>query len=547
MAASADTVLELLAQVAHSGLHRGGVILPNASGKKELTWQEVAALACRAADGLASLGVACGDRVALAIGNSLDWIVADFAVQMLGGVVVPLHVSLSGRQLAWQLAHSDSRLLIVSGQEICDRLSATETLSAELQMVSISQALDPRQGQPLLLWPELIAGGHEAAGRARWKATQATASPSTLASIVYTSGTSGEPRGVMLTQGNLAANAQATATSFRGNQDDCRLNVLPFSHAFGRMSDLYVSLATNTRLALCQTRETLVADAPQVQPTLLVVVPLLLARLRQAAVAKFGADDPAAVKKLLGGKVRGFICGGAALTGELRDYFSAQQTPVWEGYGLTETSPVVSASSPSASKPNSVGQVVPGMMAQIADDGELLVSGPQVMAGYWKDETATREVLRNGWLHTGDLAEIDAAGFLYLKGRKREFLALTSGKKVWPAKIEGQLAGDAAIEQIMVVGEGERCLGALIVPRERAPGVDVDTSARREWMLAHLAERLEGYAQHEQIRRVRLLSEAWSAEREELTPKLTLRRNVIAARYAGQIRQMFLEDVVPRP
>lgn len=537
-----ETLVGLLAQVAgehvgRAGQQRGGVILPQAAEQKKLCWPEVAALACRAAHSLARRGIGLGDRVALAATNSLDWIIADFAIQMLGAVVVPLHLSLSGQQLAWQLAHSGSRLLILQGQTLADKLAAT-TLSAELPFISFEPTVDPRTKAPLPLWTEVVTAGNEDAGRDRWRATLAAIDRHTLASIAYTSGTSGEPRGVMLTQGNLAANAQATSASFNGRSDDCRLNLLPFSHAFGRMSDLYVSLAGETRLALARSRETLFSDAQQVRPTLLVVVPLILARLRQAARTQFGASDPRAIQKLLGGQVRGFICGGAPLAAELHEYFAAQGTPVWEGYGLTEAGPVVSASNEMASRPHSVGRPIEHTKVQIAVDGEILINGPQMMAGYWQDEVATQATLRNGWLHTGDLGTVDAEGYLFLQGRKKEFIALASGKKIWPAAIEEGFTGDPLIEQIMLVGEGEPALGALIVPRQRDE-TELNTADNRQRFLNHLALQQSASPAHEQIRRVWLLSEPWTAEREELTPKLTLRRQTILRRYADCVQRMF--------
>jgi long-chain acyl-CoA synthetase len=539
------TLVGLLAQVsrkhvAEARQNRGGVVLPRAAGAVEMPWQDVAALACRAADGLACRGVEAGERVALAAANSLEWIVADFALQMLGAVVVPLHVTLSGQQIAWQLSHSGSRLLILQGQSLVDKLAAA-ILPGALPLIALEPAVDPRTATPVPLWSEHVATGNEDAGRERWRATLAAVDGNTLASIVYTSGTSGEPRGVMLTQGNLAANAQATCASFEGRDDDCRLNLLPFSHAFGRMSDLYVSLAGNTRLALARARDTMIADAQQVRPTLLVVVPLILSRLRQAAVAQFGAHDTLAIQKLLGGRVRGFICGGAPLAAELHEYFSAQGTPVWEGYGLTEASPVVSASSETANRPHSVGRPILHTNMQIAADGELLLSGPQVMAGYWQDEVATRAAVQNGWLHTGDLGSIDHDGFLILHGRKKEFIALASGKKIWPAAIEERFAGDPLIEQIMLVGEGEAALGALIVPRQRGE-TELNTAASRQRFLDHLALQQSATPAHEQIRRVWLLAEPWTAEREELTPKLTLRRAVILRRYADCVQRMFASE-----
>lgn len=499
-----QTMVELLARVGADGAGLGGVVVVHDEEQVErLRWRDVVARACRAADQLARLGVGVGDRVAMAAGNSLSWIVADFAVHIVGGVLVPLPAGLNAAQSAWQIEHSGSRLVLDS--------AGLATLVAE---------------------------GDEAAGRAIWQATLRSVTPQTLASIVYTSGTSGEPKGVMLTQGNLAANALATVAAFQGRRDDCRLNSLPFSHAYGRMSDLYVSLAGSTWLALGRGREQFLADAQRVQPTLLVVVPLQLARFRQAAIAQFGNDDQQAIQKLLGGRVRGFVCGGARLDSELADWYVAQGTPVWEGYGLTEAAPIVSLSSEHACRKESVGKLLPGCEAKIAADGELLIRGPQVMAGYWRDEPATREALPGGagWLRTGDLASIEE-GFLSLQGRLKEFIALANGKKVWPAKIEALFADDPLIQQIMVVGEGQNCLGALVVLKSAAADQNSSESPLR--IIEHLARPLADHPTHEQIRRVRILSEPWTMERGELTPKLTLRRQVILQRCASEVTAMF--------
>lgn len=498
LTAGCSTIVEVLARAERQSSREGGVLVVGADSQTErFSWPAVIARACRAAAGLTRSGLQRGDRVALAAGNSLEWIVADFAVHICGGVLVPLHASLSSEQFAWQVEHSGSRLVLRDGS-LHDQTKS----------------------------------GDEATGRAIWEETLRTTTPRTLASIVYTSGTSGEPKGVMLTQGNLAANALATVAVFRGRPDDCRLNVLPFSHAYGRMSDLYVSLAGNTDLALGRGRDHLLADAQLLQPTLLVVVPLVLSRLRQAAISQFGPNDQTAIQKLLGGRIRGFICGGARLTDEVFDWYAAQGTPVWEGYGLTEAAPIVSFSNEYVSRRGSVGQLLPGLEATIGSDGELLIRGPQVMAGYWRDEAATRETLQNGWLHTGDLARLED-GFLFLQGRKKEFVALSSGKKVWPAQIESRFADDPLIQQIMVVGEGAPSLGALVVLK-----MGLGEQPTEQHVLSHLAERLSDRPSHEQIRRVQFITEPWTVDRGELTPKLTLRRQVILDRHADAVRAL---------
>ncbi|WP_202921289.1 AMP-dependent synthetase/ligase [Anatilimnocola aggregata] len=522
--------MELLARRAAEGASSGGLlVIRDRAELYRLKWAEIAELACAAADILAKRGVGPGDRVTLAAGNSLAWIVADFAVQIIGAVLVPLHTSLSPSQFAWQIQHSGSLLTIVDEALAPRLLAVAEMLNPAWEMLTLAATSN------------LCASGSVTAGRLRWQRTLETVTPDSLTSIVYTSGTSGDPKGVMLTQGNLAANALGIVAGFGRQPTDVRLNALPFSHAYGRMSDLLVSLAGDTWLALAQSRETYVRDAQLVQPTLMVAVPALLGRLQQGALAQFGPSDPAAIQKLLGGHVRGFISGGARLEPALLNYFAAQQTPVYEGYGLTEAAPVVTLSSPASYQAGTVGCAVPGIALKTITDGELLVHGPNVMAGYWQDAAATSEVLAGGWLHTGDLATIDGEGLVTLGGRKKEFIALATGKKVWPATIESLFDADSLIRQIMVIGEGERSLGALVVLKN-TNAAEHDGPAVRQQVLAHLAAQLQHLAAHEQIRRVWLLPNPWTAEQNELTPKLTLRRPVILQRYADCVRQMFCDD-----
>jgi long-chain acyl-CoA synthetase len=261
-----------------------------------------------------------------------------------------------------------------------------------------------------------------------------------LATIMYTSGTTGRPRGVMLSHGNLASNAATTAAQYPTSPEDLRLCFLPLSHIYARTCDLYAWLARGTRMALARSRETIIEDCGLVQPTMINGVPYfyekIYRRLHEAGVA----DQEGMVQKLLGGRVKYCFCGGAALPAHVETYFASQGTPILPGYGLSETSPVISLSTHEAYRSGSVGRVLPGIEVRIAGDGEIVTRGPHVMQGYWKDPATTSETIRDGWLHTGDLGRLDDDGFLTITGRKKEILVTSLGKNVEPTAIERRLA-----------------------------------------------------------------------------------------------------------
>ena len=349
--------------------------------------------------------------------------------------------------------------------------------------------------------------------------------PDDLATILFTSGTTGRPRGVMLTQRNLAWTAAATAEAHGTDNLKTRLNILPLSHIYARTCDLYTWLYRGSRLVLAESRETLARDCQLVEPTVFNGVPYLFERIADRVRT---AGLP--LRAVFGERMKQLTCGGAPVAPEVERWYEEQGMPLLCGYGLTEASPVVSISTPGARKIGTVGRPLAGLDLQFSSDGELLIRGPNVMRGYWYDEGATAEVLQDGWLRTGDLAALDDEGFLTIRGRKKELIVLSTGKKVSPTRVESLLTASPLVEQAAVFGEGLPGLVALVVPTRRE-----ERAAIREELAEEIKRRLTGAAMEEQLRDFAVLERPFSIERGELTPKLSLCREVIARNYSAQL------------
>ena len=319
--------------------------------------------------------------------------------------------------------------------------------------------------------------------------------PDDLATILYTSGTTGEPKGVMLTHGNLASNAMASLSLFDSQPGDLRLCWLPLSHIFARTSDLYSWLAGRSQMALAESREQILANCQALRPTVLCGVPYFFDKVRRYLEAELfapkgtvpfsaasintadsGKGDsprpdgqaPGKLIELLGGRMRFCTSGGAALPDATAEFFWQHGVKLVQGYGLTESSPVITVSPPSANRIGSVGQAIPGVEVRIAADGEILTRGPHVMRGYWNRPADTAAAIEGGWLHTGDLGRLDADGYLWITGRKKELIVTAGGKNIAPVQLESLLTEDPLIAQAVVIGEGRNYLAALIVPDREA-------------------------------------------------------------------------------
>ncbi|MDC0935871.1 AMP-dependent synthetase/ligase [Pirellulales bacterium] len=494
-----------------------------------LTWREVLEQAERFAAALQHYGAVCGSHVAQVGGNSVEWILTDLAIHRLGAVHVPLHAALSPAQAAAQIKHAEARLVIVDS-----RLASAGELAQQHSVPTATHA--------------------ELRGQTDAARTGAAAPPSRsdLATILYTSGTTGEPLGVMLTHDNLTSNAAAVAEAVEPLDDETRLCILPLSHIYARTCDLYVWLYRGTRLVLAESRETIFRDCQIARPNAMNAVPYFYRKVVHALHEKGVDGESGSLQQALGGEIVRCFCGGAALAPEIEAFYQERGLTIYSGYGLTESSPVISASSPSAHRAGCVGPPLPNTEVRLADDGEITARGPGVTPGYWHNEEATRSVIRDGWLYTGDVGAWED-GKLRIIGRKKEIIVLATGKNVAPAWIESLLSASQWVEQVCVVGDQRDYLTALVVPNPAA--VRREIQDRKLWVwskrraVRHPVIRaafrsefdrlLDESAAHEKIGAFTLLPRAFSAEAGELTLKMSLCRKTIHTNFSREIERLY--------
>jgi long-chain acyl-CoA synthetase len=563
MAAAATTLVKLFCDCVERNGNFPALHLPSGTGAEfhSLTWNELAHEVRRLAAGLRRAGVKPGDRVAQVSENRYEWILVDLAVHLARGVHVAVHASLSGPQIAWQIADSGACLVLLSTSEQAQKLAADGvSLPHGLQFFSYESVEAEIARQHVLPLTELFAaiGKHGADPIVREALEQTK--PADMATILYTSGTTGEAKGVMLSHANLTSNAAGCCAAFETTVEDIRLSWLPFSHIFARTCDLYTWLMRGSQLAVVEDREKIIAGCGLIKPTLLNGVPYFFERVYRhlTQAGKLGPIAPGGqthLQQLLGGKIRACCSGGAALADHVAECFWQQAVPLVQGYGLTESSPVITTAAPDNNKIGTVGRAIEGVEVKIADDGEILTRGPHVMLGYWQQPEETAQAIRDGWLYTGDLGQLDADGYLRITGRKKELIVTAGGKNIAPVFLEGLLTQEPLILQAMVLGEGRKYLTALIVPNPDtlraeiiARQIPVRSAAEA---LAHPAvldlyrQRinacLAGVSTCEQIQRFALLPRGFTIEQEELTPTLKVRRSIVQQHFAHEIEALYAE------
>lgn len=532
--------------VLHRFEHGGDALalhLPHCDGHdcQTRSWSELRDDVVALAAAMGALGVRAGDRVAQLSENRYEWILVDFACLLTQTVHVPLHASLSGFQAVQQVRHAEAKLVFVSNAEQAAKLVEVQAEWPESILFVSHSACNGLLGEQwrgeTSQWIREQREPLTARSLEQRLPAAASIDANTLATILYTSGTTGDPKGVMLTHGNLASNAIASTMAFGDQPHELKLNFLPLSHIFARTCDLYSWLVRGGELVIASARENVLAECVRFQPTVINGVPYFYEKIYRSVCDKGLVEAPGIVRKMLGERIRFCNSGGAPLPTHVFDYFHSQQVPLLEGYGLSETSPVISLSTPDGFKRGSCGRLVDGVEVSIAADGEILTRGPHVMHGYYKAPEATQDVLVSGWLMTGDLGYLDEDGYLFITGRKKDILVLSSGKNVAPAYLESLLTAHPAIAQAMIVGDGRSYLAALIVPSD--PNRPIERYAQI------IEACLSQCSHHEQVRRYRVLAQPFSIERGELTPKLSLRRQVIAEHYAAEIEALYASDQRP--
>jgi long-chain acyl-CoA synthetase len=528
----------------------------------DFSWQCYRDEALAGAAALVDVGIRPGDRVGLVAENSLDWLVADMAILTAGAVNVSPHPPLTARQIHYQLHDAEVCWAIVSNAVQLDKL---RSIRGELPALRVVVVFDhAAAGADAIAWDGFRQRGRAALSRLRSELDrrEEALGPDDLATVMYTSGTTGNPKGVMLTHGNLVSNTLASLAVQPHDPDDIILSWLPYTHIYARTVDHYLSMAAGVTLAIAESAEKLVDNLAEIEPTHMASVPRFYEKVLNAVACDDPVETGKRLRRIFGRRIDWLSSGGAPLPMPIAQAFLAAGLKLMQGYGLTETSPVISFNSKADNKLGTVGRPLPGVEVRIAADGEVLTRGPHVMKGYWKNPQATAETIKNGWLHTGDLGSLDADGFLSITGRKKELMVLSNGKKVVPSHLEGLLAADPCIDQAVVCGEGRNYLTALLVPHWgnvketlAARGVTLQGEAESwcrhpavvELLMCRCRSALADLSHMEQIKKITVLSRPFTVENDELTVSLKLRRNVVLCHYGERVEELYREGLADEP
>jgi long-chain acyl-CoA synthetase len=550
---------------------------------------------------LAELGIQKGDRVALFAPNCPEWHTGDFAIQGLGAVTVPIYFKESADHIAYILNDSTAQIIITAGESQARQVAELRGRLPWIEHVICAGAPADLAGDFLRYEPLIATAGDAEVAEYRGRAADVTAGQ--LATLIYTSGTTGEPKGVMLTHANLSSNAIDSSRDCELSPSDVGLSLLPLSHVYERTMD-YAFLINGVAIAYVERMETAAQALLEVQPTYVAAVPRFYEKL-YATIIERGHHETGIRKKIfdiamstaaaaipwraygksvspmvklrwhlanrivypkiragVGGRIRIFSAGGAPLAPELAEFFWSVGLPVYQGYGLTETSPVVTMNSPKGNKVGTVGRPVPNVQVRIADDGEILVKGPCVMQGYYRKPDETREVFTpDGWFCTGDIGRLDEDGYLTITDRKKELLKTTGGKLVAPAPIENALKTSPLISNAVVVGDRRKFVSVLIVANfagieaaARKAGREFTTKPQMTadpWVrdqIAHEVERLtSNLAQYEKPKRFVVLEEDFTHANGQATYTLKLKRRAIEERYRDVIDRLYADVEEPHP
>jgi long-chain acyl-CoA synthetase len=547
--------------------------------------------------GLAALGIKSSDKVAIISENRPEWVYSDMAILGLGAIDVPLYPSLTAESIEFILNNSDSKGVIVSTKF---QLNKILKIKRNLKTVNFIIVLNDKDiipdeqslytFQDVQKMGEIFRQNHPK----YFSDARKHIKENDLCTIIYTSGTTGEPKGVMLTHHNILSNVKAAHEIIPIGNSDIFLSFLPLCHIFERMGGYYTAFSTGGTICYAESIETVAQNMLEVRPTILTTVPRLFERIhskilknvdsqpeskqkifhwaidigkKYARAKKEGVfalhlsiqykiADKLVFSKLrakMGGRLRFFISGGAALSKDLGEFFEAMGIIIIEGYGLTESSPVISANRLDEYRFGSVGKPVPGVEVKIGNDGEILARGPNIMLGYYKNKKETSEVLKDGWLHTGDIGTFDKDGFLVITDRKKHLFKTSAGKYIAPTPIENIFLSSKYIDQFILVGDRRMFLSALIVPdfesikeyadSHKIPYQDVQELIKNKEIYTLVEQDIskiqKSLANYERVRKFKLLDHQFTLESGEITPSMKLRRKTIEEKYKSLIEEMY--------
>ena len=556
----------------------------------------------RAAMGLQALGIKRGDRVAILSENRPEWAIADYACLTAGLTDVAIYPNIPPDQVSYILRDSGSSAIFVSTAAQADKVRHVRRDCPSLRTI-IGFSATKADGADLTMaeLEEKGAASETKESIAAYRTQADAVRPDDLATLIYTSGTTGEPKGVMLTHDNIYSNVMAGAVQIPFQGSDTCLSFLPLSHIFERMAGHYLMMETGTSIAYAESIDTVPIDMQSVKPTLVLSVPRLYekmyARVLENALAgsaikkriffwarnvadrwateKLAGREPGGLlgmqyriaqrlvfsklKERTGSRLRYFVSGGAPLAPEINKFFYAAGLVILEGYGLTETSPVIAVNTPDAFRIGTVGRAFPGVEIMIASDGEICTRGPHVMKGYYNKPKETAEAIdADGWFHTGDIGELDD-GFLRITDRKKDIIATAGGKKIAPQPIENKVKTNKYVSQAVMIGDKRKFPVLLVVPNWESlekwarlkniiwtdRGQLLQMPTVRAKMEKEVAEELSGLARFEMPKKVALLEHDFSIDRGELTPTLKVKRRVIDQTYKNIIDSLYVDEGEP--
>lgn len=563
------------------------------SGKEKGVWKkysinEYLDLANSFSKGLIAMGLQPGDKIALISNNRPEWNIADIGILQAGVIGVPVYPTISGNDYKFIFNDAEVKICLVSDEELYNKVASVKSEIPSLQEIYTFNQLEGK-----LHWTEIIKAG-VAIPQEEVEKRKEQVKEDDLATLIYTSGTTGLPKGVMLTHKNIVSNAKACIERLPCDEHSVSLSFLPVCHVYERML-LYLYQLRGVSIYFAESLETIKDNIVEVRPHMFTAVPRLLEKVYDGIVSKgtesggikaaifrwalkltetyeYGSKPNLSrkiadklvyskIREKLGGRIQAVASGSAALQPRLARFFNAIGIPTFEGYGLTETSPVVSVNAASTGvKFGSVGKPLKGVSVKIATDGEILTKGPNLMIGYYKRDDLTAEVIDSeGWFHTGDIGELDNEGFLRITDRKKEIFKTSGGKYVAPQPIENRLKESMFIEQAMVIGENQKFPAALIVPSfthikswAKNEGITIGSTPEEiitnKTVISRIGEEIkstnENLGQWEQIKKFELLPKELTVEAGELTPTLKLKRKAILSNYKSYFNKIYPEQSI---
>ncbi|MFQ5355131.1 MAG: AMP-dependent synthetase/ligase [Mariprofundaceae bacterium] len=555
-------------------------------GYVPISYERLASRIRHVASGLIRIGVKPGERVGLLMENRPEWAVCDYAILSVGAVTVPLYCSFRPQDMAFVLENAGVHTVFASGGKVLKHLLEAINSCSGIKSV---YAIEGITSDEVLLhdFSELESGEVDESGL---KKRMQKLTRDTLATLVYTSGTTANPKGVMLSHGNLMANLEAVPNVVEFGEDDKMLSFLPLAHSLERMAGHFLPYSFGISVAFAERPDTVAKNMAEARPTVLVTVPRMLEvvmnRIRgqvakQPAVKRrmfymflrlarkasrgslswlnrvvYGLLDQLVGQKVrdrFGGRLRFMVSGGAPLGVDVAEFFEGIGLRVMEGYGLTESSPLISVNPYDDRRLGTIGKVVEGVEVKIAEDGEILARGANIMQGYWKLPKETRATVIEGWLHTGDIGEIDTDGYIRITDRKKDIIVNSGGENIAPQRIESLLVSDNLIEQVVVYGDKKPYLVALIVPaREgceawameqglpRTAWEDLAVSdILRKELQNRISKCLSGLSQHEQVRRLAVHFELFSIDNGLLTPTMKIKRRKVNEQFLDIFEELY--------